>query len=61
MVAVLWIPEKGGMGDWMLNSGKMQRTHQGDFMKKLLRAEETAGAGDFGGNLKCFPRDISGC
>lgn len=44
----------------MLNSGKMQRTHQSDFVKKLLRAEETAAGanvvvGDFGGNLKCFP------
>lgn len=50
----------------MLNGGKMQRTHQGDFVKKLLSSEETAAGanavvGDFGGNLKCFPSDISGC
>lgn len=43
----------------MLHSGKMQTTRQGDFMKKSLRAEETAAgattvAGDFGGNLKFF-------
>lgn len=64
MVVVLWVPEKGGLGDWMLNSGKMQRARQGGFVKQLLRAEETAAgaaavAEDFRGNLKCFPGTAS--
>jgi len=54
--AVLWMPEKGGTGDEVLSGGKMGRTRRGDFVKKLLGAEEAAAgaaaaAGDAGGNL----------